>query len=150
MFTYFCIAAVIVFLTRAAAYYAAALLPSGDIPMIQGVLYLRYVENRGAAFGIFQNEKVFLIGISALIFLLITVYVFKKRNELRISFLAPLALIAGGGVSNMADRLQFGYVVDYIDVRIISYPVFNLADICVVIGVIWLGWKMLFSKQFKG
>lgn len=128
----------IILATRALAFWGIHFLTSGDITLIPNVLYFSYVENRGAAFGIFQDAKVFLIVLALLMFFVITYYVASHGKKLSKGMLIPLSMIAGGGISNVADRLQFGYVVDYIDFRLISYPVFNLADICVVLGVLWL------------
>ncbi|MBQ7950853.1 MAG: signal peptidase II [Clostridia bacterium] len=138
MAIYFGICLLIIFFTRILAYWGVYFLQGNPITVIPSVLYLSYVENRGAAFGIFQDAKVFLITLSLILFLAITYYVISRRKNMKASLLIPLAMVAGGGISNVADRFRFGFVVDYIDVRIIQYPVFNLADICVVLGVIWL------------
>lgn len=138
MAIYFGICLMIIFFTRILAYWGVYFLQGNPITVIPSVLYLSYVENRGAAFGIFEDAKVFLITLSLILFLAITYYVISRRKNMKASLLIPLAMVAGGGISNVADRFRFGFVVDYIDVRIIQYPVFNLADICVVLGVIWL------------
>ncbi len=138
MAIYFGICLLIIFFTRILAYWGVYFLQGNPITVIPSVLYLSYVENRGAAFGIFQDAKVFLITLSLILFLAITYYVISRRKNMKASLLIPLAMVAGGGISNVADRFRFGFVVDYIDVRIIQYPVFNVADICVVLGVIWL------------
>lgn len=143
MVLYLSIVLMIILVSRGVAYWAVSLLEGADIPLITDVLYLSYVENRGAAFGIFQNAKVFLIGVSILLFLLITYYVVSKGKSLKKHLLIPLGMIAGGGISNVADRFSFGFVVDYIDFRLIHYPVFNLADICVVVGVFWVAFCIL-------
>ena len=149
MFCYLGIVLAIVFFTRLLAYWGISVLKAGDITLIPDILYLSYIENRGAAFGIFQNAKVFLVVVSIVLFLFITYYVVSKRKRIRTSLLVPLSMVAGGGISNVADRLSFGYVVDYIDFRVIHYPVFNLADICVVLGVFWIAGYVLFSKDDK-
>ncbi|MBO5408005.1 MAG: signal peptidase II [Clostridia bacterium] len=149
MFCYLGIVLSIVFFTRLLAYWGITVLKAGDITLIPQILYLSYVENRGAAFGIFQDAKVFLIVVPVILFLAITYYVVSRRKHLKLSLLLPLSMVAGGGISNVADRLSFGYVVDYIDVRVIRYPVFNLADICVVLGVFWIAGYILFSKDTK-
>ena len=149
MFCYLGIVLSIVFFTRLLAYWGITVLKAGDITLIPQILYLSYVENRGAAFGIFQDAKVFLIVVPVILFLAITYYVVSRRKHLKLSLLLPLSMVAGGGISNVADRLSIGYVVDYIDVRVIRYPVFNLADICVVLGVFWIAGYILFSKDTK-
>lgn len=150
MILYFGIVALIVFFTRILAYWGVFFLKGNPISLIGDVLYLSYVENYGAAFGIFQDAKIFLITLAVALFLVITYYVISKRKTIERNLIIPLSMIAGGGISNVADRIRFGFVVDYIDVRIIRYPVFNLADICVVLGVFWLAfviWKTDSKKK---
>lgn len=149
MIIYLGIIFVILLLTRALAYWGVFVLKNADIPLIPDVLYLSYVENRGAAFGIFQDSKLFLILVAVILFLIITYYVAYHRKQMEKKLLLPLSMIAGGGIANVADRLQFGFVVDYIDFRMIHYPVFNLADICVVVGVSMLALAILFTKDTK-
>ena len=150
MAIYFGIVLLIVFVTRILAYWGAFFLKGNPVTIIPGVFSLTYVENYGAAFGIFQNAKLFLIVVALVLFLAVTYYAIATRKTAKRTFLIPLAMIAGGGISNVADRLRFGFVVDYIDVQCINYPVFNLADICVVLGVIWLAvmiWKADSKKK---
>ena len=104
------------------------------IPVIPGLFYLTYVENRGAAFGIFQGHTVALaiISITLMAVLLAAVLTNKiKENAL----IWSAALILAGGIGNCIDRLYRGFVVDYLDFRaILGFPVFNFADCCVVTG----------------
>jgi signal peptidase II len=145
MIIYIVICLIIVALTRFLAYWGINFLKINDITLIQDVLYFSYVENRGAAFGIFQNSKIFLVSVALLLFIFISFYIYKNKN-MKLILLIALSLIAGGGISNLIDRLTFGYVVDYIDFRIINYPVFNLADICVVCGTAILAYYMIFLE----
>ena len=100
------------------------------------VFELRYLENRGASFGIFQNQRWPLI-IFTIVVLIGLVYIFFRRlpNE-RHYF--PLHLIAvlffAGAIGNFIDRLRFGYVVDFFYFCLIDFPIFNVADIYVVIA----------------
>ena len=110
--------------------------PINTHPIIEGVLHLTYVENRGAAFGMLKNHRwVFMlistVAIIAVIAFMLAAY--KKQYYSRILFLG-LGLIAGGGIGNMIDRFLSGYVVDFIDFRLINFAVFNVADIFVCIG----------------
>lgn len=139
----------LILVTRLLAYYGIYALAQAEIIVIPDVLKLTLVQNFGAGFGIFEGAKVLLISVSVILFLAITYYVVAKKKEIRFSTLIPLAMVAGGGISNVADRFQFGYVVDYINVYCINYPVFNLADICIVIGVIWIAAKILFAKEHR-
>ena len=108
-----------------------------EIPVIKGVLYFTYVENRGAAFGILQNHRWIFITVTILAMIAIIVYIAWKEPKNKMLLLS-LALILGGGIGNLIDRISLSYVIDFIDVRLIHFPVFNIADICVVCGCILL------------
>lgn len=111
-----------------------SLAPVGTMTVIPGVLSLTYVENRGAAFGIFTGQRTLLIILVAAIlcgagWLLLSGKI--KDNLERLCVL----LIISGGLGNLIDRIRHGFVVDYIDINaLFSYPMFNLADCCVVVG----------------
>lgn len=93
--------------------------------------HIIYVQNTGAAFSLFQNATLFL-GILTLFLLLVMAVLWKKPYI--VPYHLPLALLTGGALGNMIDRLFRGYVIDYIQV-FSWFPVFNLADIMVVTGV---------------
>lgn len=103
--------------------------------LIDNFLKFIYIRNTGAAFGILSGNIVFLIGISLLLIFYI-VKEMKKNIDNNLSLLS-FSLILGGAVGNLIDRIFRGYVVDYIDItRLFDYPIFNFADICIVVGVI--------------
>lgn len=109
----------------------------GTMPLIPDVLHLTYVENYGAAFSIMQNRKWFLVGVTGLV--IVAALVALLSGKLKGRFLvSTVALILAGGAGNLIDRIVRGYVVDYIDFRLIHFPVFNLADCCVVVGTLLL------------
>ncbi len=147
MILYMGIVLFLILVTRILAYWGNYFLPSGGVDVIPNVFKFSFVANDGAGFGIFAGEKFWLIAISVILVIAITYYVTYKGKSIHLSTLIPLALLAGGGISNVADRLQFGYVVDYLDFYCINYPVFNLADICVVVGVFWIAAKIVFAKD---
>lgn len=102
-------------------------------PIINGVLHLTYVENEGAAFGMLANHRWVFIAVSsltvaALLFLIYSGYIRGRLYTLSVS------LIISGGIGNMIDRLSLGYVVDFIDFRLINFAVFNAADSFVCVG----------------
>ena len=104
------------------------------IVLIKGVLEFRYLENRGAAFGIFQNRQWFfilvtLIVLAGLFFLSGRIPRDRKYLPLKIC----LYLIAAGAVGNLIDRVFRSYVVDFIYFKLIDFPVFNVADIYVTV-----------------
>ena len=111
--------------------------PVGSVNVIKGILSFTYVENRGAAFGIFQNSRWFFIIASVAAAAAIIWYMQHNKPNGKI-IQASLALILSGAIGNLADRIFRGYVVDMIEVTFINYPVFNFADCFVVIGSVLL------------
>lgn len=110
------------------------------LPLIPGVLDLRYTENRDTAFSLLRRldlsvpaRPLAIISIGSLALLL--VYWWVRRQAPRAEHMAH-ALIVGGAIGNILDRLVRGYVVDFIHLR--YWPVFNVADIAIVVGALWL------------
>ena len=107
-----------------------------SIPLIPGVLELSYVENRGMAFGMLEGRQFLFIGICVL-FCIALVWIFVRLPKNR--YYLPLVITGGvlfsGAVGNFIDRLHCGYVVDFIYFSLIDFPVFNVADIYVTVGV---------------
>lgn len=100
-------------------------------------LNLTYQENTGAAFSILRDKQLFLIILTSIIILGVIILMVTKRVKKPI-YIWSFALIVAGGVGNLIDRIAYGYVVDFVDVRIIKFAVFNFADICAVTGTIML------------
>ncbi|MDR2295439.1 MAG: signal peptidase II [Clostridiales Family XIII bacterium] len=100
---------------------------------IPGLFHIVYVENTGAAFNLLQDKRMFLILSTLLLIAALIVYMFLKRRSAPV-LLTGLALVAGGGLGNLIDRLRLGYVVDYLAFRPFPFPVFNLADVAVCVG----------------
>ncbi len=107
--------------------------PVGTVPLIEKVLHLTYVENTGAAFGMLKDSRWVFMAVSTLAIIGVTVYVFVRKPTNKWERVS-LALIVGGGIGNMIDRVLLGYVVDMIDFRLINFAVFNFADMCVCVG----------------
>ena len=118
--------------------------PLGSIPVIKGVFHLTYVENTGAAFGMLQGNTWFLILTSVLVSAVVAYLIWKVKPENRYVKLS-LALILGGALGNLVDRVLLGYVVDFLDFRI--WPVFNIADSCVVVGAILSGYFVVVKGE---
>ena len=110
-----------------------------SVPIINGVVHLTLVHNRGAAFGILKNQTFWFI-LSALIAIILIFYNLKQNKDRKI-FVFSSSLILAGAVGNLIDRVFFGYVIDFIDFRI--WPVFNVADSAITIGAIMLGFSLL-------
>ena len=105
--------------------------------VIDGVLEFNYLENRGAAFGLLQNQKVLFLFVGFLFLSAICYVLYKTPDGPKYKLLHLLLItIAGGAVGNMIDRLRFDYVVDFIYFVFINFPIFNLADIYVTTATI--------------
>ncbi len=115
------------------------------IVLIKDVLELDYLENKGAAFGMLQNQKILFVFI-AVIILGAIIYILKSipsHKKYMISHVV-LVMIAAGAVGNLIDRLMYGYVVDFISFVLIHFPIFNFADICVCVATAVLAVLLLF------
>ena len=117
-----------------------------SIPLWENVLHITYIQNRGAAFGMLADRRwVFLI-ISSITIIAMLAFLLrsKSRNPLLI---ASVAMILSGGIGNMIDRLVLGYVVDMIEVRLIKFAIFNVADSFVCVGAALLFLTILFEQE---
>lgn len=119
----------------------------GSIPIIQNIFHLTYVENRGAAFGMLQNNQTIfiIVALAASVFGLYYLHT-KKVNILG---RAGIILIISGAIGNLIDRVRLGFVVDYFDFRFIWEYVFNVADVFVVLGTIMLCAYIIFFDEEK-
>lgn len=118
------------------------------IVLIKNVFELYYLENRGAAFGIFQGKR-FAFLIITVVILLVLAYCFwnipytAKYTSLR----CIIVLIGAGAVGNFIDRMSNGYVVDFFYFKLINFPVFNVADIYVTLSAVFLAILLLFKYK---
>ncbi len=115
-------------------------------PVVSGVLWLTHVHNTGAAFGMFRGQQWFLIGVA------IAVLAGIGWTAVRVSPESPLArtalaMIAAGALGNLVDRAVSGGVTDFLDLG--WFPVFNVADISLDVGVALLVWWLLFSSEHR-
>lgn len=112
---------------------------TNSITIIKNFFYLTYINNDGAAFSILVGKRIFLILIAVLVIVMLIRYI-KKNNIQNKLELVSLALIIGGSLGNLMDRVVRGYVIDFLDFKIFNYnfPIFNLADTFIVIGVFLL------------
>ncbi|HAE88998.1 MAG TPA: signal peptidase II [Clostridiales bacterium] len=131
-------------------YFAAAYLPKhgGSYEVIKDVLTFRYSENSGAAFGIFENSRVFLsvfVGVVLLAilgFMVYHVYKGKYKEKGGIFLHVTLSMILAGGIGNLVDRIAFGYVRDFIEYTVVytlfkrDFAICNLADVYLTVGVV--------------
>lgn len=123
-------------LDQVTKYYALTRLKDQDpYVIIRGVFQLEYLENRGAAFGLFQNQRLFFF--LSVVFVFLAVLWFYSKVPMNRHFL-PLricaVLVMSGAIGNFIDRLRLNYVVDFLYFKLINFPVFNVADIYVTVA----------------
>ena len=129
------IAVILIAVDRITKNWAAQALAYGDIAVIDKVLYFRYTENTGVAFSMFSDNRWVLVGITSVMLIVALAFFLSGKIKDKLELFA-LSLIIAGGVGNLIDRLSLGYVIDFIDVRIINFAIFNVADMCITIGAI--------------
>lgn len=120
--------------------------PVGSVTVIPGLLDLVYVENTGAAFGLFADQRWVFITLTIIFVIVLIAVLFRLKITNKIYFTA-MFLILGGAVGNLIDRIFNGFVVDYLQLSFFP-PVCNLADYCVVIGVVLMLIYVLFFTDF--
>ena len=118
-----------------------------NIVIIPNFLDFTFTQNTNPLFGIGSNNIIMTIMVNVVILGLIIKFI--KENELEISLLIPLFMIFAGGITNLVDRVIRGYVVEFIQIKLFDFPVFNFADICIIIGVILIGYKIIKSIIFE-
>lgn len=115
-----------------------------SIPIIPGVFHLTYVRNPGAAFGLFPNKTLFFILITLAVVVLIVFFAGRLAKD-GLAYQIALGLMLGGALGNLWDRLHGGLVVDFLDFRV--WPVFNIADSSLVIGVLLFAFLIIRSPE---
>ncbi len=120
------------------------------VPLWEGVLHLTYVENTGAAFGMLKDSRWVFLVVSFFMLAVLIPYLFGGLCEGKLSSVA-VSMVISGGIGNMIDRLSKGYVVDFIDVRLIHFAVFNVADsfVCVGAGLLILALLLGIADEEK-
>jgi signal peptidase II len=108
-----------------------------SVPVFGELVRFTYVENRGAAFGLLQNQTAFFVLVGVVVIAVIAIS-FRYMTNPSVILILCLGLQMGGAIGNLIDRLRSGYVVDFIDLTV--WPVFNLADSAIVVGVATLAY----------
>ncbi|MDI6828508.1 MAG: signal peptidase II [Armatimonadota bacterium] len=119
--------------------------PGNSIPLVGGIILLEPTCNPGGAFGIFQAYGGIITFLTALVIIGILVASRQSLELPRIAWIA-LALQLGGAIGNIIDRIRFGYVLDFINLKV--WPVFNLADAAITIGILLLVFYVILSGKF--
>ena len=110
------------------------------------IFRLDFVKNYGAAFNIFSGSRIFL-SIISIIFSVILLYLIIRKNNLILTHILAYSFILGGTIGNGIDRILRGFVIDFINLNLINFPVFNIADISINIGFIILIYSIFKNKM---
>lgn len=130
-------------LTKLIVYFRLPM-DGGARPFIGDLVRWTHVRNAGAAFGLFQGNRYFFVAVSIVSILVILFLVLRNRYRSRL-MLVGFGMVLGGAVGNLADRIWLGVVIDFIDMGFgsLRWPVFNVADMGVTLGVVVLGIGLL-------
>ena len=133
-------AAILLILDQVTKYLAVIHLKNQDpAVLIQNVFEFQYLENRGAAFSILEGKKWFFIPLTiAFLFVIVFLYLRIPKTKKYFWFRAIAILFCAGALGNFIDRVRQGYVVDFFYFSLINFPIFNVADIYIVVGTILL------------
>ena len=140
------VGAVLVVIDQVIKYFVSAYLqPVGSVVVIDNLFSLTYVENKGVAFGMFSDMRWIFVALTSALLAIIVFYMFKKRPKGKFFYVCA-ALIIGGGIGNLIDRIFYGYVIDYLSLSFFP-PVCNFADYCITAGTIMLVIYLLFFSD---
>ncbi len=128
-------------------YFVRTYMEVGESIPEDGIIRLTYIQNTGSAFGLFPNQTLILT-IAAVIGVGIIGYFLIKGSDTGVLLSISLALQLGGAIGTIIDRVTYGHVVDFVDLRI--WPIFNVADSSITIGFLLLAWVLLIGKDKKG
>lgn len=132
---YWAIVIFIVILDQATKAAAREVLVGGPRVLLPGIVNLVHVENTGAAFSLAEGAGV-ILGILAVVFLVGATLAAWRMGDLPRCVVVSIAMVAGGGFGNLIDRVMHGSVTDFISCAFVNFPVFNVADICITLGVV--------------
>ena len=135
---FFIITNLIIIIDQIIKHLIVKFIKQGDIKGFIGqAVRITHVTNTGGAFSLIQNSIIIVIIFNIILISTLVYFVGRNYNKLNNLVKASMCMIIGGGIGNLLDRLFRGYVIDYIDINnIFKYPVFNLADIFIVVGII--------------
>jgi len=118
---------------------STSFMPDESRIFVPHVLWLTYVQNQHGAFGLFGSHPLILAALASVV--LVSFFIWYRQERGGWGTHVAFALILGGAIGNIADRIRLGYVVDFFDLR--WFPVFNVADSCITIGVALLLLRMI-------
>lgn len=150
MIVYLVITVLLIVLDQLVKAWIVANLSLGEsLPLIKNVFSLTYYQNTGAAWSMLEGQMGFFAIVTLIAVAVCSYLLYKNRRGVKI-YSFGLSLVLAGALGNFIDRLRLGYVVDMFQTDFISFPIFNVADSCLVVGVILIFIYILFEDHFKG
>ena len=144
------IIAVLIFaLTLATDLVTKVLFDNKNITLLKGVFNIVSSHNTGAGFSLFSNQVPFLIIVTVLFLIAFTVFNIFDKDAKNMLWLVSVVLVYSGCIGNLIDRVAFGYVRDFLYFELINFPIFNVAAMCLVIGVGLYLFNVLFYSANK-
>ncbi len=127
------------------------LMPLDTFPLWKDVFHLTYCENTGAAFSMFSDSTAALTVFSVIIAALLGMFLLSqiRKNKEKVLYLASIAMIIGGALGNIIDRILYGYVVDFFDFTLINFAIFNVADCFICVGAAVFCLYLIFDKEIQ-
>ena len=130
---------------QAIKFLVVSLMELGEsIPVFAGIFHITYIENPGAAFGLFANQRLVFI-VAGILVIAAACLMYRQLMSEKAIIRWGVALLLGGAVGNLIDRLRIGGVIDFLDFRI--WPVFNIADIGICVGVALLMYALIYDTE---
>lgn len=114
---------------------------------VSPVLNIVYAQNTGAAFSLMQNSAKVLIALSFIAIFAVFIYVIKYLSSVKISELIFLSFLLAGIIGNLAERMFLGYVRDFFELAFVNFPIFNISDIFINIGVLGIILLILLDRK---
>lgn len=147
---YFLISLILIGIDQWVKYWTVANLALGESQdFIPSILSLTYIQNRGAAWSILEGQMLFFFIITVIAVSIITYLLIKYRAEHWLLLLG-LSFVLAGALGNFIDRMRLGYVVDMFQTEFITFPIFNVADTTLFIGVACIFVYTIFEEKLKG
>ncbi len=148
LLAFFGVILVCILIDQVTKYWAVNSLKAvGDIPLWEGVLHLTYAENTGMAFSLLSRHTWILTLVTGIFLAAALAALICLRRRLPVFVMTVGAVIVGGGIGNLIDRMTLGHVTDFIYFKIINFAIFNAADSFVVVGCVLLLIYALFSRE---
>lgn len=147
---YFLFSALVIGLDQWVKFWIVSNFALGDTQnIIPNILSFTYVQNTGAAWSIFEGQMGFFTVITLIAVVVVTYLLVRYRNENKL-FTIGLALVLAGAIGNFIDRVRLGYVVDMFQTDFMNFPIFNVADMSLCIGVGLIFIYTIFDEKMKG